>query len=323
MAVIAVDSAQVRKKFTRDYEKAMRDMEAVKAQLRQFEERDKPQFLRWLHHEFGTSLTEMREVSSKLRTQEELLFRIQNLSLFEGLSPRKAYDYVMHEQEEAQRQHREAEEERRNGGQQHRTKREKGRNSSYEEEDPFLNSSPREDNNFPPVDAKKMGKVEQERLSRLKEVYRMVVRKLHPDTQQGMTQHKLDLWHQAQAAYEQEDADQLEVILALCEIEDHPSLRHTGLSVLQRLTAAFKRSIKPLKAELKKSQRDPAWNFSEKQSSEVKELSRRMRMDMERELMILREELAGIESELAQIKSSRGRKSRIVIDPLDIFFKSL
>jgi protein-tyrosine-phosphatase len=321
MAVIAVDSAQVRNKFTRDYEKAMRDMEAVRAQLRQFEEKDKPQFLRWMHREFGACLTEMREVSSKLRTQEELLFRIQNISLFEGLSPKKAYDYVMHEQEEAERHLREAEEERRTGNRQDHTKREKEAHSFGGEDDSFFGSFPREEEDFSPSHSKRLGKVEQERLSRLKDIYRMVVRKLHPDTQQSMTQHKLDLWHQAQMAYEQEDADQLEVILAMCEIEDHSSLRHSRLSVLQRITAAFKRSLKPLKAELKKSQKDPAWNFSEKQTLEVKELSRRMRMDLEREMMILREELAGIESELAQIKSSRGRKSRIVIDPLDIFFK--
>jgi hypothetical protein len=37
---------------------------------------------------------------------------------------------------------------------------------------------------------------------RLKELYRAVVRRLHPDSQREMTAQKTEWWHQAQAAYE-------------------------------------------------------------------------------------------------------------------------
>jgi hypothetical protein len=321
MALIVADSAEVRQRFTRDYEKAMRDLEEVRARLRQFEDRDKPQFVRWIHRELGTTLTELREVGLKLRTQEELLFRIQNMSLFEGVSPKKAYDYVMHEHEEAQRVQRETEEERSKGKAHDHTRQEEEAYRSGDEGEPFGRSSPRDDDDFIPSNSRKPGKADQEKQARLKEIYRLVVRKLHPDTQKEMTQHKLELWHQAQSAYGREDADQLEVILALCEIEDQSSTRHTRLSVLQRITAAFKRSLKPLRAELKKSQKDPAWNFSERSDSEMKQLSQRIQLEMERERMMLREELAEIEAELAQIKSSRKRRSRVGVDPFDIFFK--
>jgi hypothetical protein len=50
------------------------------------------------------------------------------------------------------------------------------------------------------------------------------LRRLHPDTQREMTAQKSEWWHQAQAAYEAGDLEQLEVILTLCEIGDSASI---------------------------------------------------------------------------------------------------
>jgi len=56
-----------------------------------------------------------------------------------------------------------------------------------------------------------------------------VVRRLRPDIQREMTPQKTEWWHQAQAACEAGDVEQMEVILTLGEIGDiqsaSPSLR--------------------------------------------------------------------------------------------------
>jgi hypothetical protein len=52
-----------------------------------------------------------------------------------------------------------------------------------------------------------------------------------------MTAQKTEWWHQAQAAYEAGDAEQLEVILTLCEIGESGTTAHTSASLLQRITA--------------------------------------------------------------------------------------
>ena len=82
---------------------------------------------------------------------------------------------------------------------------------------------------------------------RLKELYRAVVRRLHPDSQQEMTAQKTEWWHQAQAAYEAGDAEQLEVILTLCQIGDSGTTAHTSASLLQRITAQLKSSLREIK----------------------------------------------------------------------------
>jgi hypothetical protein len=73
--------------------------------------------------------------------------------------------------------------------------------------------------------------------TRLKELYRSVVRRLHPDSQREMTAQKTEWWHQAQMAYEAGDVEQLEVILTLCEIGDSGTTANTSASLLQRITA--------------------------------------------------------------------------------------
>ena len=105
--------------------------------------------------------------------------------------------------------------------------------------------------------------------TRLKELYRTVVRRLHPDSQREMTAQKTEWWHQAQAAYVAGDVEQLEVILTLCEIGDSGTIAHTSASLLQRITAQLKNSLREIKRQLAGRRRDPAWNFSRRADHDV------------------------------------------------------
>jgi hypothetical protein len=77
-----------------------------------------------------------------------------------------------------------------------------------------------------------------------------------------MTAQKTEWWHQSQAAYEAGDVEQLEVILTLCEIGDSGTTVHTSASLLQRITAQLKNSLREIKRQISGQRRDPAWNFS-------------------------------------------------------------
>ena len=78
---------------------------------------------------------------------------------------------------------------------------------------------------------------------------------MHPDTQLEMTAQKLEWWHQAQAAYEAGDLEQLEVILTLCEIGDSGTTAHTSASLLQRITAKLKSSLREIKRQINAKQK--------------------------------------------------------------------
>jgi hypothetical protein len=86
--------------------------------------------------------------------------------------------------------------------------------------------------------------------TRLKELYRKLARRLHPDVHREMTAQKTEWWHQAQAAYEAGDVEQLEVLLTLSEIGESGTTAHTSVSMLQRITARIKSSLREIKRQL-------------------------------------------------------------------------
>ena len=152
--------------------------------------------------------------------------------------------------------------------------------------------------------------------TRLKELYRAVVRRLHPDSQREMTAQKTEWWHQAQTAYEAGDVEQLEVILTLCEIGDNGTTAQTSASLLQRITAQLKKSLREIKRQLAGQRRDPAWNFSRRADHDALAVQTRhsLMVDLERmryqcrtiQEMITRWKVA---AERLKHKQSRRRKN--------------
>jgi hypothetical protein len=148
---------------------------------------------------------------------------------------------------------------------------------------------------------------------RLKELYRAVVRRLHPDSQREMTAQKTEWWHQAQAAYEAGDAEQLEVILTLCEMGESGTTLHTSAALLQRITAQLKSSLREIKRQLTQRRREPAWNFSGRADHAAladqvgRELLSEL-MGMRRQWMNTQELIAKWKAAAEKLKASRRRK---------------
>jgi len=272
-ALVRVDGTGIRQKIKKDYKKALRELENSRRQLDQFHETDLPQFTCWLNTHFGALLTELRELSQKMAADEELILQVDTESMFSGCSEARAYQRVMELRENP-----EAPRPRPPGGGEPAGEPDpfgagpETANDEYAEDpmEEFMNEffrqfgpGPRPQNNDGPGRRQHPGPAAPAHTTaRLKELYRAVVRRLHPDVQQEMTAQKTEWWHQAQAAYEAGDVEQLEVILTLCEIGESGTTAHTSASLLQRITAQLKNSLREIKRQLSGLRRDPAWNFS-------------------------------------------------------------
>ncbi len=275
-AVIWVDGAAIRKKVKKDYEKALRDLANARQQLDRFEKTDQPEFTRWLHSHLGALLTELRELTQKLAADESLVFMVENEVMFGGGSHARAYRRVMEMRENPKPPPPHSDEpdgEWSGTGARPESEDQDGGDDPFkeffdqvfgdfwEDEGPQDSRGPRfgrqpESRPTPPASA------------RLKELYRKLVRRLHPDTQREMTTQKTEWWHQAQTAYEEGDVEKLEVILTLCEIGDNGTIAHTSASLLQRITAQLKSSLRGLKRQITAQRREPAWNFSQRTDHE-------------------------------------------------------
>ena len=318
-AIVPVNGEGIRKKLKKDYNKALRDVEKARRQLDQYHRTDLPEFTRWLNSHFGALLTELRELSQKLAADQELAFQVESEVLFGGGSYARAYQRVMRMRENPEPVGDENE-----AGNGNRARPEP-ENAAYEE-DPiealfneiFGKSGKRNpegdsrDHRPNPRDEPRMPVQES---ARLKQLYRAVVRRLHPDTQQEMTAQTTEWWHQAQAAYAAGDADQLEVILTLCEIEASGTTAQTSASLLQRITAQLKSSLRGMRRQIRDWRGEPAWNFSQLTDREaitgqtLRQLTRDL-VVMREQARYLRERIAGWKSAAERLKPPRRRKNQ-------------
>ena len=314
-AIVRVDGTSIRKKIKKDYEKALRDLAHSRQVLDQFHQTDQPQFTRWLNGHFGALLTELRELNQKLAADEAIVFMVENEVMFGGGSYARAYQRVMELRDNPEPPPPP------NGGDKSEGQEDSaGTGSDWENPDDdadpvkamfdemFGASGPGEDSReqrgsrtgqlttpAPPAHASK----------RLKELYRAVVRRLHPDSQREMTAQKTEWWHQAQAAYEAGDAEQLEVILTLCEIGDSGTTAHTSASLLQRITGQLKSSLREIKRQIAGQRRDPAWNFSNRTDHAV--MADQMRRGLMDDLNRMRYEYQQLQAMISRWKAAAER----------------
>jgi hypothetical protein len=322
-AIVLVDGAGIREKIKKDYEKVLREIDNSRRQLDQFHQTDLPQFTRWLNTLFGVLLTEIRELSQKMAVAEILVFQVQNEVMFEGGSYARAYKRVMELRENPEPPPlRPA-----GSGEPDRERNPFGsrpESGSFDGKDPLEEFFNEVFGEFGPGESPR-GKraplfghhpeASPCACSRLKELYRSLVRRLHPDTQQEMTTQKSEWWHQVQAAYEAGDVEQLEVILTLCEIGDSGTTAHTSASLLQRTTATLKSSLREIKRQIAGRRKDPAWNFSRRSDRDVMAVQMHRRLmadleDMREQWRQTQEMIAGWKTGAERLKQPRRRNRR-------------
>jgi hypothetical protein len=319
-AMVRVDGTAIRKKIKKDYEKALRDLDNSRRVLDQFHQTDLPLFTRWLNSHFGALLTELRELDQKTAADEAIILLVESEVLFGGISYGRAYKRVMENQDNP-------EPPRPPGGEQDGKRNppwEEPESVNLDEEDPieefmhefYRKFAPGEEPRGQhgsragqPIETAAPGHASK----RLKGLYRAVVRRLHPDCQREMTAQKTEWWHQAQAAYEAGDAEQLEVILTLCDIGESGTTAHTSASLLQRITAQLKNSLREIKRQINQQRRDPAWKFSGRTDHAA--MGDQMRREMMGELIAMRrrwketqEMIAAWKAAAQQLKPPRRRK---------------
>jgi hypothetical protein len=100
--------------------------------------------------------------------------------------------------------------------------------------------------------------------ARIKEIYRFLVRKLHPDVNKNLVRQQLELWHQVQDAYDRHNLDRLETLLAQSEMQDKSWDKIDGISRLRKLYQQLADSLKQLEKKIRLARKEAAWKFHEK-----------------------------------------------------------
>ena len=297
-----IDQEPIRRDAAADCSAAMERLEHARAGWHRFEHKDKPAFARWRAREFGPLLSKARETEERIRERQALIhdvememrrcfqdahsayqrviFRRENpsapepeeqaaghgagsngsgaarkLSEFEqealfqewvqkslGTNPDKMDDEAYSTTFEAFKTHmfRSAPPESPPRNTQARPQRER----IAPDEEPAQEDEPA------PVDI------------RVKELYRTLVRRLHPDLRADGSAEVSALWHEVQEAYAASDVPQLEILLAVSDIRLNPMNEGTSVSQMRAVVLELERALRALEKSLEEAEREDAWDFA-------------------------------------------------------------
>ena len=118
--------------------------------------------------------------------------------------------------------------------------------------------------------------------ARVKELYRILVRRLHPDLRADSSVAVSALWHEVQEAYAAGDVARMEILLALSDIESNHVGNQTSIAQMRMVLVEVERALCALEKSLLEAESEDAWNFA--QTGPASDLRRRVERELKSEL---------------------------------------
>jgi len=247
-------------------------LERARRQWHHFERKDKPAFVRWRAREFGALLSKAREVEEQIRDAQALVHEVE-MEMRRGFQDaHTAYQKVMFRRANpsAAMEQQEAEEAREGRGASRKlsdfekealfhewVQRFLGTNPDKMDDEAYSTTfeafkshmfrgapeEPRVKNVQRPMKQQPVEREAEEEVAeeeevkdaRVKALYRVLVRRLHPDLRDDASAGVSALWHEVQEAYAASDVAHLEILLALVDIEANTMGAQTSISQMRAI----------------------------------------------------------------------------------------
>jgi hypothetical protein len=321
LEIVWIEQAPLRASAAAECTDMMARLEQARRCWHQFERQDKPAFVRWRAREFGALLSTARDVEDKIRDAQNLIHEVEMEMRRKFQDPHSAYRRVLFRQENPGVA--ENGETSFNGSQSTPHLSEFEQETLFEEwVRKFLGTNPAkmddhaysssfevfkshmfvrpesilDRSNVRSEDVRRSA-VEEDPVSeaetgtidpRVKEIYRRLVRRLHPDLRADGDATVSSLWHEVQEAYAAGDVARMELLLALSDLSDAPGAS-TTLSQMRSVLTELTRSVRALELSLIEARREDSWNFARKGPSE--DLQLRVERQLKHDLAVRQQRL--------------------------------
>jgi hypothetical protein len=274
----------------------MARLERARLGWHRFERQDKPAFVRWKAREFGALLSKARDVEDQIRDSQALVHEVE-MEMRRGFQDaHSAYQRVMFRRENPALADEEPSESEtpKPGATQKLSEFEKealfqdwvhkslGTNPDKMDDEVYSKTfevfkshmfrSLHEELRLPRLDRstrKPRLEPEPEEVeasatvdARVKEFYRRLVRRLHPDLRADGSADVSALWHEVQEAYAANDVARMEILLGLSDIQSNQLDERTSLAQMHSVLAELNRSARTLEKSVLEAQGEDAWNFA-------------------------------------------------------------
>jgi hypothetical protein len=327
-ALVFIDASPRRKKERALYRRRTNELERETERLKTFEDRDVPDFSRWIEHEFGAALEAIREAAAVVRTLGELQDDVRAYAAMRRLPLWRAYRDVQEAREAGTLDElfRQLDEQARGGARPESQDPDDDLGELLREFASFAREAfgvdlgldaedgdtqrtahqPRGDAWSRHGAAQHTTAAERDADSYLKSLYRQLVRALHPDAGVEMTAERQRLWDEVQDAYSWGDFHRLARLHAkVCEGRSGGGraldLDTIPIGDIMTLRRTIEQRLKAIRARLKEARQEPAWGFSTLLLRGGRALGR-LWFEIDRELR----------SDLALTRAEKDRLERIV-----------
>lgn len=278
-------------------------LERARGAWHRFERKDKPAFVRWRAREFGSLLSRAREVETQIRDAQTLVHDVE-MEMRRGFQDaHSAYQRVMFRRENPSvAREEEVETPRESAGASRKlsdfekealfqewVQRSLGTNPDKMDDEAYstsfeafkshmFRSAPEEarERNLNRQGPRKRIAEEAEETEaeeravdpRVKELYRILVRRLHPDLRDDDSAAVSGLWHEVQEAYAASDVAHMEILLALIDIESNNMGAQTSVGQMRAILMELERALRALEKSLLEAEGEDAWNFAQRGPNE-------------------------------------------------------
>jgi len=337
LEIVLLDQEPLRKKAALDCSREMARLEKLRSQWTGFEREDRPQFERWMAHNFGALLTELREGDSLISQRRSLIEEVHEAVYFgEARTLKAAYKFVLErrnapddeepppfagsdgtdpffdfrdqaaDEGEAEVLFEEFLDTQFGVFVESLSKKDYARLfAKFKEE--VLGQTPQDSRPEPPR-APKPSVTERPETARIKELYRQLVRRLHPDVRTDGSPSATALWHEVQDAYSAGNLERLETLFALSELTEATVSSGTSLHQLRSAFKELRRSVQSVLRSLSSAKKDPAWNFGA--TTDHTALRTQIEREIKRDRAVQLEVLAEMEALIASWEQpNRKRKA--------------
>lgn len=321
--LVPIDQTPLRKEAVGSARAAMREISRLNKTLEEFDRTIEPAYSRWERDNIGELLAREAELKARINRLTDLMEFAAMEALFTGKNPYNIFTKADKERRETAEapphdtgptaEEREREEEARR------------RDAAFSEEERDFRSHLR---NIFGYDPEEMTKRDYKRMfgdykkwrarfeaataaatrskaaaipERLKELYRHLVRRLHPDTGKAHDPFLESLWHDLQEAYKTRDLERMELLLAITDVNTGGDAVQSTLFHIRLVSRKLGSTLAGLKKRIGGIRKSEAWKFWH--AKDRKEVEKSLRKAAESRVEKEEMNLAQLEAEVAWWKS--------------------
>jgi hypothetical protein len=321
-SIVLVDQRPLREAAGQEAQELLREVDRLHAALNEFDRIIQPNYERWESQNLASLLEEERQLEYKISELQSDIDLAEAEAFFKRADPYKIFKKAEAEREAVKAAQQENDTDRSDASAQAEAESQAQyeREAQFSEEEQAFRIYVRLSTELEPdalseyqysrlfeeyrawrKKADSIKKITQKKSTdiptQVKEIYRILVRRLHPDASKfGSHSQARTLWHELQRAYGAHDLEQLEVLLAITDLHENGTASRSTIFHIRKVANKMKRTASSLKSRLGEVQKTQAWIFWHAKDREKAGL--KIRRSVERRIKEARSYLASLNAEI-------------------------